>query len=351
MGLEATAQMKIHPQFSYNGITATALLECNPIEVAEWELPVLQFIREWITDDDFIDVQTSGSTGKPTVWRVKKSAMADGAQITANYFNRHNGTSALLALPAAYIAGKMMLVRAMTQGWNLTSIMPTSKPFGAISHAYDFAAFTPMQLANLEEEELSLLASFGTVIVGGAAIPDALRERLAAGCQNIVETYGMAETLSHIAVRRISAEFGPFEVLPGVEISVDEEQRLRVLVPHISPVYIQTQDVVELVNSGAFYYKGRYDRMINSGGVKLFAEIIEGKLQPVINQPYHVTSLPDEVYGRKVVLYIESELSIDIAELKNRISAVLDRYEIPKDIIVVRQLERTSSGKIKQIRN
>jgi len=343
--------MRIHPDFSYNGIAANEIIQWKRGDFADWEQPIWQFMHDWLTEGDTIQVQTSGSSGQPTVWQVKKSAMETSAEMTANYFKRFNRTTALLTLPSVYIAGKMMMVRAMTQGWTLTAIAPSVNPLMAVNQAFDFAAFTPMQLATLSEEQWAVLAKFGTVIVGGAAIPESLRTRLAERCNNVFETYGMAETLSHIAVRKVSPQNTPFETLKGISLTVDSEQRLQILAPYISPEFIQTQDVVQLLNPTSFFYQGRFDRMINSGGVKLFAEVIEKKLEGIMNQPFHISSLPDEVLGRRLVLYIESETELDEGKLKAQIAPVLERYEVPKEIIAVKSFERTSSGKIKQIRN
>jgi O-succinylbenzoic acid--CoA ligase len=348
---KALVEMRIHPRFSYNGIPAHEIASFIEKTFREWERPAILFMREWLNAEETIEVQTSGSSGEPTVWRTGKSALEASASMTANFFHRPSGTSALLVLPATYIAGKMMLVRAMTQGWSLTSIMPSAQPLSTLKHPFDFAAFTPMQLAELNDDQFKLLAQFGTVIVGGAAVSDALRERLVSYCDNIYETYGMAETLSHIAVRRLSGQNMPFEALESVQLSVDTEHRLQISAPHILPEIIQTQDVVELLSPSAFYYRGRYDRMINSGGVKLFAEVIEKKIEPFMDRPYHISSLPDDILGRRLVLYIESEVPIDETKLKERITVALDRYEVPKEIIVVQTLERTSSGKIKQIKH
>ncbi len=343
--------MKIHPRFSYNGISAQEIISFIEGTFPEWERPAILFMRDWLNTEETMEVQTSGSSGEPTVWQTTKSAMEASAAMTANFFHCHSGTSALLALPAGYIAGKMMLVRAMTLGWSLTSIMPTSQPLSFVNQPFDFAAFTPMQLATLNNEQLKMLSQFGSVIVGGAAVPAALRERLASYCDNVFETYGMAETLSHIAVRKLSSGVMPFVALEGVQLSVDTEQRLQISAPHIHPEIVQTQDVVQLLSPTEFYYKGRHDRVINSGGVKLFAERIESKLEPLLDRPYHVNSLPDDILGRRLVLYIESESPIDETKLMERMSAALERYEVPRQIIVVQTLERTSSGKIKQIKD
>ena len=346
--------MNIHPSFSYNGVSFQTKPGSNTVSElrstsSEWENAYLDFILEWLNDDDTIEIHTSGSTGAPTSMRVMKSAMEASARLTGDYFQCEQGTTAILALPGSFIAGKMMLVRAMVLGWSISTIKPSSRPFEEISAPFDFAAFTPMQVAQLSEKQMHLLSTFKTVILGGAAVSEELRAQLAANCNNVYETYGMAETLSHVAVRKLQLKETPFVALPGISFSIDAENRLQIHAPHLSDSVLQTQDVVERLSETSFYYRGRFDRVINSGGVKLFAEVIERKLEALISTPFQVTSLPDEVLGQRVVLYIESKLPVDTDSLRIEMTAMLDRYEIPKEIRVVSEFERTHSGKIKLI--
>ena len=346
--------MNIHPAFSYNSVSIQTNSRSNTIAelrstVREWENDYLDFILEWLNDEETIEIQTSGSTGSPTSMRVRKSAMEASARLTGDYFLCKEGTTAILALPGSFIAGKMMLVRAMVLGWSISTIKPSSRPFEEISTPFDFAAFTPMQVAQLSEKEMNLLSTFKTVILGGAAVSDELRAQLAAHCNNVYETYGMAETLSHVAVRKLQSVETPFGALPGISFSIDADSRLQIHAPHLSDSAFQTQDIVELLSETSFYYRGRFDRVINSGGVKLFAEVIERKLSTLIAEPFQVTSLPDSVLGQRVVLYIESKFTIDTDALRIKMTAMLDRYEIPKEIRVVSEFERTHSGKIKLI--
>jgi O-succinylbenzoic acid--CoA ligase len=160
----------------------------------------------------------------------------------------------------------------------------------------------------------------------------------------------MAETLSHVAVRKVQRDEAPFHALQGISFSVDEDLRLQIDAPHLSDGVLKTQDVVELTSATTFYYRGRYDRVINSGGVKLFAEVIERKLGAIIAEPFQVTAHPDALLGQRVVLYIESKSIPDESDLRIKMAAILDRYEVPKEIRVVEEFERTHSGKIKQIR-
>ena len=347
--------MKIHPKFTYNGVQVQEQLWSSFIsermqEAPEWEQLFLSFIHSWLNEHEQIDISSSGSTGTPKLWKIQKLAMVASATLTANYFDSKEGTKALLCLPGNFIAGKMMLVRAMTFGWSLTAIKPTSTPFAEIDEPFDFAAFTPMQVANLSKDQLQLLARFGVVILGGAAVSVSLRNLLSEHCDNLYETYGMAETLSHIAVRKITSEETPFHALDGICLSADAVGRLQIQAPHIQLDVIQTNDVVELYSSSTFLFKGRYDRMINSGGVKLFAERIERKLESILHVPFAIGAVHDSLLGQKVVLYLEAGSSIDLEELSVSMKQKLDRFEVPKEIRFLEKLERTESGKIKIIK-
>jgi O-succinylbenzoic acid--CoA ligase len=347
--------MTLHPRFTYNGYTFQSeslkdSLKALRSSAAAWEQQHLDFIEDWIKDDAFIAVQTSGSSGTPSRWNASKEAMRASALRTAEFFDCYEGSTALLVLPSSFIAGKMMLVRAMTLGWNLTALEPTSEPMRHLRESYEFAAFTPMQLASASHDDLESLSRFGAVILGGAAVSSELRGKLAAVSGSFYETYGMAETLSHVALRKMEVEEKPFVALSGVYFSTDDRGCLEIDASYLAEQKIQTNDVVELINNTSFYYRGRYDRMINSGGIKLFAEVIERKLSELIEVPYAISSETDAVLGEKVVLYIEGEFGSSEQHLHTAMANVLERYEVPKSIYVVERLERTESGKLKIIR-
>lgn len=344
--------MNVHPSFSYNGISMLSeqwktLLNDRVQSWEPWEQSHARFMLSWLDDSDTLEVQTSGSTGTPKTMLVSKAAMAASARMTALYFQCFENTRALLVLPSTFIAGKMMLVRAMTLGWQLTALEPVSHPLDIISEPFDFAAFTPMQLTQLSPAQLRLLGMFGSVIVGGAGIPDKVRHSLAACNGHLFETYGMAETLSHVAVRRIRLPEEPFIALPDVTFTADNNGRICIHAQHISDAPVQTQDIVELASETSFYYRGRFDRVINSGGIKLFAEVIERKLSAMIHVPFYISSQPDDTLGQRVVLYLEMDGDINHEEWIEKLRTVLDKYEIPKNIIVAKSFDRTHSGKIK----
>lgn len=346
--------MMLHPSFRYNGRKSNeagfeGFIQAIAQTGESWEKEHVQFIMDWLNDESEIAVNTSGSTGQPKEWSVRKELLANSARLTANFFNCFDGTRALLCLPSTYIAGKMMLVRAMVLGWDLHAIAPASKPLSIALGQMDFAAFTPMQLAGMTAEEQKRLESIAQVIVGGAAVSNALRVQLAMCSNRIFETYGMAETLSHVALRRIMQSEEPFVALDGVRFSVDEKSRLLIQATHISDSILQSQDVVELIDDRHFYFRGRYDQMINSGGVKLFPEVIERKLASIIDHPFYIAAEPDEVLGQRVVLYVETTSQLNLDACRKQWDGLLERMEFPKAVYTKAQFERTSSGKI--IRN
>ena len=347
--------MILHPDFSYNGssLSGEAGIVClRQLEGSSepWEREHARFMRQWLSDETHIDVQTSGSTGEPKTWGVAKDMFAASAGITGQHFACLAGTRALLCLPSGFIAGKMMLVRALTLGWKLTAIAPSAHPLLSIDEPFDFAAFTPMQLADLSERELRRFAAIRTVIVGGAAVSAALRRQLTARGNDVFETYGMAETLSHVAVRAFAEQEVPFEALPGVRFRADEESRLIIVAKHQGEMEVFTQDVVELTDHRHFYYRGRFDNVINSGGIKLFPETIERKLQGVVTMPFYISSEEDAKLGQRVVLHLESSEPVLEQELIARCKEVLDAYEVPKTVRTRQHFERTESGKIKRIK-
>jgi O-succinylbenzoic acid--CoA ligase len=284
-----------------------------------------------------IQLSTSGTTGHPKTIILSKQAMVYSAIATADYFKLQPGNSALLCLPARYIAGKMMLVRTFIIGLEL-DILPSSSNLEALSSEkiYDFVALVPLQAQN----SLDKLSQFKKIIIGGASVSSQLSLKLRNLNNEIYETYGMTETISHIAAKRICSE--TFSVLPNVTIAIDDRDCLVVNIPFISVNTIITNDIVEIISPTTFKWKGRYDHVINSGGIKLFPEQIEAKIATHLTVPFLITGIPDALLGQKVILVLEgSEF-----ELPKSLFEKLDKYEIPKDIFFVTQFERTATSKI-----
>lgn len=306
------------------------------------------FLIDWFNNKSNIKVHTSGSTGKPKEILLEKKHLINSALATGTYFKVFDKTAALLCLPIQYIAGKMMVVRALTLGWHLTVIEPTSFPLQKINKSFDFAAMIPLQVEN----EINNLNKINTIIVGGAPISKTLKNKLRLVKSNLFETYGMTETCTHVAVKQINHfknnDEQVFKALPNVKFKIDERKCLVIEAPNIISEKIITNDVVQLISDKEFTWKGRFDSVINSGGIKLFPEEIENKLTEIIKIPFFVCGIRDEKLGEKLVLIIE-ESNQNLKE--SLFSAILNnhhltKFEKPKEIILVSEIIFTGNKKI-----
>lgn len=343
----------IHPDFKLNGISFSFedLKEvgyCLIKEGLSYEEPIGNFLLDWSNDEDDLEVSTSGSTGIPKKIRLQKQYMVNSAIATGSFFNLRGSSSALLCLPADYIAGKMMLVRAMILGLSLDYGAPNSNPLEGISKVYDFSAMIPLQLEN----SLKKLDQVKTLIVGGAKMSDTLKVAVQEKLSKVYETYGMTETITHIALKPVNhlgdTMSANFAALPEVELSIDARGCLVINAPNISEEEVVTNDVVTLISSTEFEWLGRYDSIINSGGVKLIPEKIEAKLSRVIDGDFFVTGLPDEKLGQKLILLVEGEVDKEILLKRLQSLAGLDKFEIPKEIHSVASFVKTANGKIQR---
>ncbi|PIE48444.1 MAG: O-succinylbenzoic acid--CoA ligase [Flavobacteriales bacterium] len=290
-----------------------------------------------------IDVQTSGSTGQPKTITHTVQALQKSAEATGKYFELKPGTKALHCLSSAFIAGKMMWVRALHLGWHLTRVLPEANPLQNISEHFDFAAMVPLQAQSSYEQ----LDQIKTLIIGGAPLSKVWEEKLAKLNTDIYLTYGMTETITHIAVRNLKKSNAVFETLPSVKISQDKRGCLTIDVPYISTQKFVTNDVVDLISNTSFKWLGRYDHVINTGGIKLYPELIEQQLQPYISCPFIISSIADETLGDKMVLVINSKaFDIDLNQLSKQ--AGLSAYHQPKQVIFMTDFPLTINGKIKR---
>ncbi len=345
--------VRVHPKFKLNGsshtietLTQQAHVFINQGEPYEEE--VGKFILEWLNHKQKVRVRTSGSTGDPKVIKIKKIHMANSAKATGLHFKLPAKTTALLCLPAKYIAGKMMLVRAMILGWNLDLARPKSNPLDSVYRRYDFCAMTPFQLDN----SLNRLHLLKKLIVGGGTISASLQARVQDVDTKIYETYGMTETVTHIAAKRVNSKKKkelpiPFKTMNKVTIAIDERNCLIIKAPHVSSDPVVTNDIVDVLTYKKFIWLGRIDNVINSGGVKLYPEQIEQKLNSIIENPFFVAGVPDDVLGQKLTLFVEDENQCKLTSIDYKI-AKISSLERPKQICSIAQFERTPNGKIQR---
>lgn len=331
----------VHNYFKLNGYHLNAKDLCRVAysyvkEGDAYERSIGEFFLDWFDKKDYIEMTTSGTTGLPKLVRLQKQAMIHSALATGDFFDLKPGDRALLCLPTQFIAGKMMLVRSLILGLELDVVSPSLHPLVFNSSTYDFVAMVPLQVQNSIEE----LSKVRKLIIGGAKMDSSLEEKLLPLKTEIYETYGMTETITHIAAKRLGDSV--FSILPNVKISQDDRQCLVINVATISDEPIVTNDLVELVNEQQFIFLGRIDNVINSGGVKLIPEQIEAKLIGKINSRFFVTGLPDTVLGEKLVLVIEGEKQDFPADFFD----VLGKFEKPKEIVFVSKFKENENGKL-----
>lgn len=314
----------------------------------QWWNSILAFLEAWANDSPYIKISTSGSTGRAKVLKYKKIHLWNSAEQTCKYFNLNKNSNALLCLSADYIAGKMMLVRAMVSQMNLVCVKPQINPIEQITKNIDFAAMVPMQVQKTAKN-LEQLNKIKNLIVGGGKVSDQLVIQLSGYKGNAFETFGMTETLSHIALKQLTPTKQKFFTpMSGVELSKTKDNTLIINCLKIGVNNLKTNDIVEINRKGEFLWLGRTDFLINTGGVKVSPEQIENKISKLINQPFLILGKPDSILGEKIVLLIEGK-PMNTKNLFEKIKQVLKQYEIPKQIIFVNKLIRTKTEKIDRI--
>lgn len=352
---------KIHNRFKLNGehynqdvlkeVAADYIKEGEP-----YQKVIGDFLLDWLNNKDDIKVTTSGSTGSPKLLALKKQSMVHSALATGDYFGLTPGNTALHCLPTGFIAGKMMLVRALILGLELDIVEPNSQPLAFSSKPYDFCAMVPLQL----QQSIAQLHHVKTLIVGGAPVTKKLQSKIQDTSCNVYATYGMTETVTHIAVKKLnhipSLPGGTtkqpveeaFKTLPNISIETDERDCLVINAPRLTEQPVITNDMVALTSKNSFKLLGRVDNVINSGGVKLFPEQIEEKLAQVIEAPFFVASKKNDSLGERLILVVEGQTNIDALKEAIKKTPQLDKYEVPKEIYSVPQFVTTASGKLQR---
>ncbi len=334
-------KLQIHPNFKLNSNKFTSISEL--LDFCESDFPdAFEFLNDWFSKSKYIIVPTSGSTGNPKLIKIKKEFMINSAVATATYFElQEENVTALLCLSPKYIAGKMMLVRALISGWKLDVIAPCSDPLKT-NKKYDVTALVPLQV----HHSLKDLHKVKLVLVGGGKVSKSLQSKLQNIKTKIFATYGMTETITHIAVKKINHLNGItnyFKVLPNVRIEKDARNCLVIDAPSISDKKVITNDIIKLIDDKHFCWIGRFDNIINTGGVKINPERVEEKLSDSISQRFFIASQQDEVLGNKVILIIESKENFKLDE---SIIDFLDKFEKPKNIYYIVKFIETKTNKI-----
>ena len=339
-------------QFNAPELKTLCAYKLKILKPDNWEYKFYRFVSEWLNDSAYITAHTSGTTGVPKKIKIRKEAMLRSAQMTNRFLKLRKGDTALLALSCDYIAGKMMVARSFAGSLNLIPVEPSANPLKFVStkQKIAFASFVPLQVkAILKNSSVGKFTGIRNVLIGGAPLTPELRKKFSHYRNNIFETYGMTETISHIALKRLSAPAsGWFKTLDAITVKKDKRDCLVLNVPFISKKSIITNDIVALQSSKHFKWLGRADNVINSGGVKLLPETLEEKIKPLMKRRFFLKGKKDSLLGEKSVLVIEGSAFSPpaLSALQKKLHRHLHKYELPKEIVFIPKFRETASGKI-----
>lgn len=348
------------PHLNINGrnFTWEQIREGKAQPNSTFEADAFQFCYEWLNGATHFELITSGSTGTPKIVAASRSQMEASAKLTLDTLALSPGMMALLCLNAGFIAGKMMLVRCMVGGLNIIAIEPSGNPADQLPARakIDFAALVPLQLQNmLQSKSADVLHKLGKVIVGGAPLAPMWIDRLQSYNSTFFATYGMTETLSHIALQQLNGDQrqDSFRPLGQVHVSLDERDCLVVYAPHLSSKPFVTNDMAEILVDNSFRILGRWDNVINSGAVKIIPEQIEPTIGHALETfqfrgNFFVGAKPDKMLGQRAVLLLESS-AWPITKQEDFLNALrnwLPPYQAPKQVLFVPAFIYSPSGKV-----
>ncbi|MEQ8927901.1 MAG: AMP-binding protein [Fulvivirga sp.] len=319
----------------------------------EGEAYIKHFIISWQSGVEQYNFKTSGSTGEPKSIIINKSQMLTSARATIQALGLRKNTTALLCINPQFIGGSMMIVRALINEMNLIVKEPSSNPIKNLTEQIHFAAFVPLQIHEIVRSNKKEIEHIDHVIIGGAPLSENDTKEVSKLNNHIYSTYGMTETVSHIALKQLSPTTDNyFRVLKGINITKDNRNCLVINGDITNSTDVITNDVVNIFSKNEFEWLGRYDNVINTGGVKIQSEQLEFKIQSVLNEAgltyqFFVAGISDDKLGEKIVMFVEAEnLSNSFKQLLGK---HLGKYELPKDIICVPKFSRTESGKINKL--
>lgn len=342
----------VHPLFSISGksYSKETLLEyAHDLSASEasWQAGIGQFFIDWLDNSSSIEIKTSGTTNGVKTLRVNKSDLMAHAQMSCDFFDLKPQDKIAHVLSNDFIAAKMILVRALTRGLDLWCFKPSKSPLDGVSEHFDWVSMVPLQLAH----SLPALSQIKNLLIGGAPMSEDLRNKSIVAatehqCQIFI-SFGMTETLSHIAVAALKENSSPlFKTLPGISISVDSKSCLQIQADYLKGV-ITTSDVVELVGSHSFLWLGRSDYTVNSGGIKLQPELIEREFSASFKELFFFCGIPDPMLGEKLCLVVlASHKEMAITQIHSFVFS--SPYYRPKSVLTIPKFCLTNSEKIKR---
>lgn len=346
------------PSILLNGRTVAIkdILTEKEYPLTPFEQDVIDFCHQWLTNRDLFYFKTSGSTGKPNEIAVKRSQINASIKMTAETLQLSNEFNALLSIPVANTGGKMMIARAFQLQMRLECIEPVGNPLLKATRTPDFMAVVPLQINQMINDNTKrTLDKAKKIIVGGAKVDGELLQKIQHVNTPVYATYGMTETVSHIALQLLNTADKQqyFQILPDIQIAKDDRDCLKIKGPVTDNLWVQTNDRVRLINSKQFEWLGRTDLVINSGGHKIQPEVVEQKLKLIFNDKaiensFFIHGLPHKILGEECTLIMEGQplpASVLIG-IQDNIKDKIDAYQRPKSIRFIENFKFTDSGKL-----
>ena len=328
---------------------------------SDYEKKILKIVKNWLSDEDVFTFQTSGSTGTPKEISFSREIIKQSAMRTILKFGLKSSDSILLCLNIEFVAGFMMVIRALEGNLNLIAQEPSSNPLNQIDlkQKIDFAAMTANQVENGLINSFDKIHQLKKLLIGGSALHPDLESQLQNVPSEVSHSYAMTETLTHVALRKVNGKekSETYHALEGVSFSQDERNCLILHDKFLKIDGLVTNDIVELIDNTSFRWVGRYDNVINSGGIKIQVEEVEKEIRGIfrdlkMDPPFCLLSIPDSKLTNKMVLLIETNKnSLDKSAIEHILKINLPKYHAPKAIIQVPEIKHTKSGKIDRIRN
>lgn len=326
------------------------ILCLKPEDLLWWKKEILEFLKQWYSAEDFIIVHTSGSTGIPKKISLKKEFVVNSALRTINYFHLKQGDRVLHCLPSRYIAGKLMIVRALIGKLDLYIADPSDPLSSFVNYDFQFAAMVPHQVIKILElsDGTKKLQHIHQLLLGGSNIPLSLEKRLSLFSVSCYVGYAMTETATHIAIRALngSDKENWYSCMQDVKVELSDNGCLKIFERGLPGGFLQTTDLAELKDDSTFRILGRADNIIISGGIKYSPELIEKKIEKEISQPFMISCLPHESLGQQLVMIIEGNRDEVVKQNIEKIChEKLNKYEVPRKFIFICKILQTLSGK------
>lgn len=305
-----------------------------------------KFESLWRSDDPFLYAATSGSTGTAKNIRLPKEGMINSAVMTCSFLKLPKASTALLCMPLKFIGAKMVVVRAMVASLKLAVVNPSSHPLEHLNFSPFFAAMTPAQVMNCfdNEHDYGILKGIRKLIIGGGPVTGALNEKISSLENDVYSTYGMTETLSHIALKQLCPVCQDnYHLFEGVDLSLSDRNTLIINAPGLGVYNLVTNDIAVIHEDRSFSILGRSDNTINSGGIKIQIEVAESILAKTFKFDFAITAVPDNILGQKVVMLCTNR---NTQKIKTECKELLPKYWSPKNVIYAEAIPKTATGKI-----